>query len=286
MGAAKKRLMPLLGASVLLTGGIGACVLLTGGHGTSVRLTAETTDAAACPTTPLTELAGTACDITGTLSMTAGTLNLTAPPAVGWSETVTGLDQKLSDQTAADETYTVNDATGTAAGWNVTAEATPFTYTTTVGTPHTYTLGTGTTSATFATNGSLTTSAGGTGLMTDTTAPGAACAVVAGLASVCTLPANLVGGTAGKPAGAPVAYPVNLTVGSGATGQTATGTGTAAPLSIYNADALTGLGTIVIGANTGANAADNPVGWWINVPSNTFVGTYTSTVSLNLVAGP
>jgi len=269
--------MPALAASVLLTGGIGATLLFSGG----------TADAAACGAGANVAITGTPCTITGTLLMTAGNLSLTAPPAIGWTELVNGLDQQLSDQTAADETYTVDDATGTASGWNVTAEATPFTYTDTVPTvPVTYTLGTGTTTPTFATNGSLTTSTGtGDDLMTSTTAPGAACAVVAGVSSVCTLPANLVGVSGDLPTG-PVAYPVNLTVGSGATGQAADGTGTAAPLSIYSADALTGLGTIVIGHDTGANAADHPVGWWINVPSNTFVGTYTSTVSLNLISGP
>jgi hypothetical protein len=58
---------------------------------------------------------------------------------------------------------------------------------------------------------------------------------------------------------------------------TASGT----PVNIYDASALTGLGTIVIGS-----PGLNPVGWWLNVPSNTIQGTYTSTVSLELVAGP
>jgi hypothetical protein len=272
IGTTRKRLIPLLGVSVLLTGGIGASVLFTGG----------TADAATCATTtPFPVVAGTPCDITGTLSMIAGALTVTPPPAVAWTETVNGLDQQLSDPTAADQTYTVDDATGSAAGWNVTAEATPFTYAVTLPAPHTYTLGLGTTTPTFATNGSLTTSTGtGNDLMTSATAPGAACIVVATVKSICTLPTDA--GATGK-----VTYPVNLTLGSGATGQAADGTGTAAPLRIYNADALTGLGTIVIGTDAAAgDTGDNPVGWWINVPSNTFVGTYTSTVTLQLNSGP
>jgi hypothetical protein len=59
---------------------------------------------------------------------------------------------------------------------------------------------------------------------------------------------------------------------------------TPTPVSIYNADAGTGLGTVVIGFD-GATAA-NPVGWWLNVPSNTIQGSYTSTVSLELISGP
>ena len=82
MGAAKKRLMPLLGASVLLTGGIGACVLLIGGHGTSVRLTADTANAAVCPP-------ATPCDVPGTAILGGGTLALTAPPALTWGGTIT-----------------------------------------------------------------------------------------------------------------------------------------------------------------------------------------------------
>src|ERR1700733_972866 len=96
LSTTKKRFIPLLGASVLLTGGIGASVLFAGG----------TADAVACsPAEP----AGTPCPLTGPLTMTSGTLTLTAPPALGWSETVNGLDQHLVDPTAADETYQVND---------------------------------------------------------------------------------------------------------------------------------------------------------------------------------
>jgi len=223
----KKRLLSLLAVSVLLTAGTGASLLFTGG----------TADAAACagPT-----LAGTACTITGTLIVTSGTMTLTAPPALGWAETINGADQTLVDQTVADQTYTVDDATGTAPGWHVTIAATQFT-----------SAGTGThplpNSGTFATNGSI-------GAMTDATAPTAACAGT----STCTLPTDTT------------TYPVAITTGTAVT-----------PVNIYDASALTGLGTIVIGS-PGAD----PVGWWLNVLSNTIQGTYTSTVSLELVAGP
>jgi WxL domain surface cell wall-binding len=224
----KKRFMPLLTASALLTGGVGASLLFAGG----------TADAAACPGTPV--LAGTACSITGTLIITSGTMTLTPPPALGWSETVSGLDQTLVDPTVADQTYQVDDATGTAPGWHVTVAATTFTST-----------GAGThplvDTGTFATNGSL-------GAMTDATAPTAACTA----ASTCTLPTDTT------------TYPVAITTGASVT-----------PVNIYDASALTGLGTITIGS-PGAD----PVGWWLNVPSNTIQGTYTSTVSLELVAGP
>lgn len=223
----KKRFMPLMSASVLLAGGIGASLLFAGG----------TADAAACAgATP----SGTACTITGTLIVTSGSMTLTAPPALGWNETINGADQTLFDPTVADQTYQVDDATGTAPGWHVTIAATQFT-----------SAGAGTTplpdTGTFSSNGSL-------GAITDTTAPTAACAG----ASTCTLPTNTT------------TYPVAITTGTAVT-----------PVNIFDASALTGLGTIVIGS-PGAN----PVGWWLNVLANIIQGTYTSTVSLELVTGP
>jgi hypothetical protein len=249
----KKRFPPLLAASALLAGGFGAFVLLTGG----------TADAAtaACPAGvgPTGQPAGTACTITGTLILTSGTLDLTAPPAVGWAPTISGVDQFAADPTAADQTYTVDDATGTAPGWNVTASATPFTVATLVtgSAPVGTTLGTaGAVTPTFSTNGSL-------GLATDTTAPDANCAGT----STCTLPTNNLAATG---------YPVTITTGQAGTGTT--------PATIYDAAAGTGLGTVVIG-NNGVTGT-NPVGWWLNVPSNTLQGTYVSTISLQLNAGP
>jgi hypothetical protein len=111
----KKRITPLLAASVLLTGGIGATVLFAGG----------TADAAACvAATPVA--AGVGCSVVGTLTMTSGALTLTVPTSLTWVETVTGLDQQVVDVVPADQTYQVNDARGTDVGWNVTAAATTF----------------------------------------------------------------------------------------------------------------------------------------------------------------
>jgi hypothetical protein len=222
----KRRVIPLFGACVLLTGG-------------SVLLGAGAAQAAACPVPPGTTPAGTACTIVGTLTMTGGTLTLIAPPALGWTETVNGADQHLVDPTVADQTYQVNDATGTAPGWHVTVAATQFTTAAPL-----HVLGN---TGTFATNGSLT-------AMTDATAPTAAC--FAG--STCTLPTDTT------------TYPVAITTGAAVT-----------PVNIFDASALTGLGSITIGSPGAA-----PVGWWLNVPGNTITGIYTSTVSLELISGP
>lgn len=101
--------------------------------------------------------------------MTAGTLNMTVPSALTWTEAVNGLDQTLVDTTPAHQTYQVDDATGSNAGWNVTAEATAFAD----GAPG------DANNITFATNGNLL-------VMADATAPTAVCL----LGSTCTPPTN------------------------------------------------------------------------------------------------
>jgi len=215
---------------------LGACALMAAGIGVPAFTMAPAADAAACGG-PVP--AGTSCTITGTLIMTSGTLTLTSPTALGWTESENGLDQQVVDPTVAQQSFQVDDSTGTAPGWHITASATTFTDGTNV-------LAAG---GTLAVNGSLT-------AMADTTAPGAACAAN----STCTLPTNTT------------TYPVAIT--TAATAPT--------PVSIDNASALTGLGTIDIGASSlGA-----PVGWWLNLPSNTIVSTYTSTMTLELIAGP
>ena len=102
---------------------------------------------------------------------------------------------------------------------------------------------------TFSTNGSVTS-------VSDTTAPSNACTS----ASSCTVPTTNV------------TFPQAIT--TAATSPT--------PVTIYNATAGTGLGSIDIGGST----ATNPVGWWIHVPANATAATYTSTVTLAVATGP
>src|ERR1700730_2393819 len=185
----------------------------------------------------------TACTITGTLTMTAGNLSLVSPLALGWTETANGLDQRLVDPTPADQSFLVSDSTGTGPGWHITASATTFT---SAG-PHTLNN-----SGTLAVNGSLTLTSGALTVST----PGSACLST----STCTVPVPNI------------TYPVAIT--------TAPTTPTA--VSIYNATALTGLGSINVGASSGGN----PVGWWLFVPGNTIQGTYTSTVTLSIITAP
>src|ERR1039457_2678666 len=150
----RRRAGPVAGACVLLTGGVGACVLLGG-----------SAQAAACPGTPV--VAGTACTDTGTLTFTGGSLNLLSPIALTWAGN--GLDQQLVDATTAHQSYVVDDATGSGAGWNVTVSATTFTN----GTVSLANTGT------FSTNGSITSAVA-------TTAPTGACTSGA----TCTVPTD------------------------------------------------------------------------------------------------
>jgi hypothetical protein len=101
----------------------------------------------------------------------------------------------------------------------------------------------------FSTNGSLTS-------VTSTAAPTASCSP----GSTCALPSNLT------------TYPVAITTAA-----------TSPPsVDIYESNTGTGEGSIVIG---GAAAA-NPVGWWLTLPSNILFGSYTSTITMSVVAGP
>jgi len=224
MRTTRKRSARLLGTSVLLAAVVGAAGLAG----------AEPADATACGTAIL---AGTNCTLTGTASLTGGTLSATFPSALAWSGTLTGLDLNLADTTTAHQSYLVDDATGSGAGWRVTVSATQFT------------TGTATLSntGTFSTNGS-------TSSITATTAPSATCLT----GSTCTLPTNIT------------TYPVAIT------------TAASSPTTyiIYDTSATTGRGSVTIGGTP------NPVGWWLNVPSNATSGTYTSTVTLAVISGP
>ena len=186
---------------------VGVCVLLAGGIGVGVLAGAGTAQASPCSGAVV---AGTTCTDTGTLSYAAGTLTLTSPTALTWGTVDNGLNQQLVDTNTAHQSYIVDDATGSSAGWNVTVSATTFTSTTPAATlPNT---------GAFATNGSLTL----TGGALSTTAPTAACTGT----NTCTPPTD-----------AAVTYPVIMnTLASGPTAY-----------KIYDDPAGAGVGSITIG---------------------------------------
>jgi hypothetical protein len=101
---------------------------------------------------------------------------------------------------------------------------------------------------TFSINGSVASQSA-------TTAPTAACTGT----STCTLPTD-----------SSVTYPLAITTA-------------ASPTSVKMYDALvnTGMGSITIGFS-GTNA----IGWWLAIPANTTAGTYTSTVTLEILTAP
>jgi hypothetical protein len=209
-------------------------ILTSGLTAGSMAVMSGPADAGACGTAVP---AGTTCTMTGTVSLTAGSLTLTSPSSLSWSSTLTGSDQQLVDVNTGDQQYTVNDATGSGAGWHVTTSATTFT-----NGSHTFPN-----TGTFSTNGSVSS-------ISATTAPTATCT------GTCTLPTNTT------------TYPVAIT----------TAASSPTPSTIYDTAVNTGLGQIVIGGST--NPA--PVGWWVYVPASASAGSYTSTITMEIISGP
>jgi hypothetical protein len=150
-----RRLGRTLGVLIILASG------LTAG---SLALVAGPASATSCGTAIP---AGSTCSMTGTVSITGGSLTLTSPSQLAWSTTLTGSNQSLVDTNSGDQQYTVNDATGSAAGWHVSVWATPFTN----GASTFPNVGT------FVTNGS-------TSSITSTSGPTATCS------TTCTLPTD------------------------------------------------------------------------------------------------
>jgi hypothetical protein len=239
----RRRLVRLLGAGVLVTGGACMPILLAG-----------SAQALACGATTSTAFPD-ACSFTGTLTVGAGVLSLTTPGSLTWAAGLTGVDQEVVDAVLLDQIYTVDNATGATAGWNVTVAATTFTN-------GLATLPDGTLAApTFVTNGDLGLEAPATGVTTGpaTVAPTATCTTGA----TCVLP------TTGSNA---TTYPVAILTGATPTAYV-----------IYSVAAASGgVGSIDIGGS----GALNPVAWWLNVPADAALGAYASTIVMAVNSGP
>ena len=101
---------------------------------------------------------------------------------------------------------------------------------------------------TFPNTGTFSTN-GSTSSLSATTAPTAACS-----GGTCTLPSNTE------------TYPVAITTaGTSPTAST-----------IYDTAAGSGLGPVLISG----------IGWWLDVPASAWAGSYTSTVTMEVVSGP
>jgi hypothetical protein len=173
--------------------------------------------------------------VCGSAYFQGGSLTLTMPSDLSWGTsggplTLTGTDTQVAANGSGNDSYTVNDATGSGAGWHVTASAAAFTCSTS-GTCGTSTLG------------DFSISKSNSSFL-DTTAPSTTCGAVG-----CTTATSSLTG-----------YPIAI--------QTSATT-------IFSAAANSGMGSNVV-----------PTGWWLTVPGSTKAGTYTSTVTVALVAAP
>lgn len=228
MNLARRRVTRLLAAGTLLIGGISASVLAGAGAA----------DATTCGSAVA---AASSCTLTGTLSLSGGSLTLTSPGQLRWSTTLNGLNQNVADTNSSDQSFIVDDATGSGDGWNIGIEATQFS--TSGGTVHTLA-----TSGVLSANGNTSTYNSGTG-------PDAAC--YAG--STCSTTSNLVSAY-------PVAIPTPASPSSFTTIWDEAGSGD-------------GMGQYTVGSS-------DPMGWWLALPADTYAGTYTSTVTLEINSGP
>jgi hypothetical protein len=59
-----------------------------------------------------------------------------------------------------------------------------------------------------------------------------------------------------------------------------TAAATPTAVTIYDTSATSGLGSITVGIGAA------PVGWWLKVPASARAGTYTSTVTLEVISAP
>ena len=160
----------LLGRARTRTVAAGTAALLAGGMAATVLLPAGAASASIGTCTGTSLPAGSSCTLTGTGTITGGTLTLaTSPTALAWGTTLAGSDSQLTDTTAGHTAFSVNDSTGSGAGWNVTVSAT------------TFTAG----SKTLANSGTLALT-GSTSSESATTAPDAAC----NTGSTCTAPTD------------------------------------------------------------------------------------------------
>lgn len=100
---------------------------------------------------------------------------------------------------------------------------------------------------TFSLNGSLASSA-------SPAAPAVTCL------TICTTPVNQI------------SYPVPVT----------TAATSPAPTRIFSAARGSGAGSFAIGGST----SSAPLGWWVHVPASAYAGTYTSTITFSISAGP
>jgi hypothetical protein len=205
--------------------------------GASMALLSSPAGAAACGTPNISTCTGT-----GTLSVTPGNLTFTVPATLAWTSLLTGAVQTAVDTRPGDQVASVDDASGTQAGWRVSVTATTFTnsaYASNNTLPD---------SGTFSLTGSVTSP-------TSSTQPTISCVVV----NTCTIPV---------PGGA-ITWP--LQIPTSPTGTVATVVGDAIP--------GTGVGNVQLGGSTSADPLGWWLNIPGTALSGSYVSNLTATIS-------
>jgi len=91
--------------------------LIAGMTGASIALSSGPAGATACGTPNIST-----CTATGTLTVTPGNLTFTTPASLAWTSLLNGLGQSVVDTRPGDQVATVDDASGTQAGWRVSGD--------------------------------------------------------------------------------------------------------------------------------------------------------------------
>jgi hypothetical protein len=105
-----------------LVAAVAPLALIGGMTGASIALSSGPAGAVSCGTSNIST-----CTATGTLSVTPGNLTFTTPATLAWTSLLNGATQTVVDTRPGDQVATVNDASGTQAGWRVSITATTFT---------------------------------------------------------------------------------------------------------------------------------------------------------------
>ena len=228
---------------------MGACVLALGGIAAATVGGARAAEAATCAV-------DTPCVITGSADLTAGVLNGSFPGSLTWSRTLSGANQNVADIAAGHQGFTVDDATttGRLARQRVRHDLYLHRH------QHAHPL----------CDYRDASGHGNVLRQREHYRPDGHHSPKPELHR----DRRLYG--AGTAAGQQPNFPVAVT--------TAAATPTA--VTIYNAVATTGVGSVDIGQTGGNLTATNPVGWWIHVPGTTKPGSYTSTIDLTVISGP
>jgi hypothetical protein len=158
--------------------------------------------------------------VCATAAISTGTLTIATPAGINFSDTLSGVDQTTTAGLAVD----VRDATGSGAGWDLTATSSQFT------------------------NGGNTLA---TNSVTVLSSPTDACDAI----TTCSLAANLI------------SYPYSLPAGAGPP----------AASKFFNNNSA---------ANTGMGDQTVTPTFTLAIPANTLNGSYTSTWTISVAAGP